>query len=30
MMESAMTLVSSQEAIEGYADGRKRHVISFD
>lgn len=30
MKESAMTMVSSQEAIEGYVDGRKRHVVSFD
>lgn len=30
MKESAMTFVSLQEAIEGYADGKKRYVIRFD
>ena len=30
MKESAMTFISLQEAIEGYADGKKRYVIRFD
>ena len=30
MKESAMTFISLQEAIEGYADGKKRFVIRFD
>ena len=28
--ESAMTFISLQEAIDGYADGKKRYVIRFD
>lgn len=30
MKESAMIFISLQEAIEGYADGKKRYVISLD
>ncbi|KAL9068097.1 MAG: hypothetical protein Q9161_006450 [Pseudevernia consocians] len=30
MKESAMTFINLQEAIEGYADGKKRYVIRFD
>lgn len=30
MKESAMTFISLQEAIKGYADGKKRYVIRFD
>ena len=30
MKESAMNFISLQEAIEGYADGKKRYVIKFD
>ena len=30
MKESAMTFIKLQEAIEGYADGKKRYVIRFD
>lgn len=30
MKESAMTFISLQEAIDGYADGKKRYVIRFD
>ena len=30
MKESAMTFISLQEAIEGYADSKKRYVIRFD
>ncbi len=30
MKESAMTFISLQEAIGGYADGKKRYVIRFD
>ena len=29
MKENAMTFISLQEAIEGYADGKKRYVIKF-
>lgn len=29
MKESAMTFISLQEALEGYADGKKRYVIKF-
>ena len=30
MEESAMTFINSHEAIEGYADGKKKYVIRFD